>query len=154
MTENQITELRAVAQRMGWEVVHEYMDQSISGAKGRDQRPAFDQLCKDATRKHFDLVAAWSVDRLGRSLQHLVTFLEELHALGVDLYLHQQGLNTTTLAGKAMFQMMGVFAEFERAMIRERVYAGMARAGAGQAHGAATVAGEHRAGGPRAARDR
>ena len=71
---------------------------------------------------------AWSVDRLGRSLQDLVGFLGELHALGIDLFLHQQGLDTTTPAGKAMFQMMGVFAEFERAMIQERVRAGLARA--------------------------
>jgi DNA invertase Pin-like site-specific DNA recombinase len=80
------------------------------------------------TRKEFDLVAAWSVDRLGRSLQDLVAFLAELHAKGVDLYLHQQGLDTGTPAGKAMFQMMGVFAEFERAMIVERVKSGIARA--------------------------
>ncbi len=66
--------------------------------------------------------------RLGRSLQDLVGFLSELHALKVDLFLHQQGLDTTTPAGKAMFQMMGVFAEFERAMIQERVRAGLARA--------------------------
>ena len=71
---------------------------------------------------------AWSVDRLGRSLQDLVGFLSELHALRIDLFLHQQGLDTTTPAGKAMFQMMGVFAEFERAMIQERVRAGLARA--------------------------
>jgi DNA invertase Pin-like site-specific DNA recombinase len=71
---------------------------------------------------------AWSVDRLGRSLQDLVKFLSEIHALKVDLYLHQQGLDATTPAGKAMFQMMGVFAEFERAMIQERVRAGLARA--------------------------
>jgi DNA invertase Pin-like site-specific DNA recombinase len=74
------------------------------------------------------MVMAWSVDRLGRSLQDLVGFLSELHALRIDLYLHQQGLDTTTPAGKAMFQMMGVFAEFERAMIQERVRAGLARA--------------------------
>jgi DNA invertase Pin-like site-specific DNA recombinase len=71
---------------------------------------------------------AWSVDRLGRSLQDLVAFLSELHALGIDLYLHQQGVDTTTPAGKALFQMMGVFAEFERAMIRERVKSGLERA--------------------------
>jgi DNA invertase Pin-like site-specific DNA recombinase len=76
----------------------------------------------------FDLVMAWSVDRLGRSLQDLVGFLSELHALKIDLFLHQQGLDTTTPAGKAMFQMLGVFAEFERAMIQERVRAGLKRA--------------------------
>jgi len=86
------------------------------------------RLCKDATRRQFDVVMSWSVDRLGRSLQDLVSFLSELHAVGVDLYLHQQGIDTTTPAGKAMFQMMGVFAEFERSMIQERVKAGLRRA--------------------------
>jgi Resolvase, N terminal domain len=88
-------------------------------AKGRDKRPAFDRLCKDATRRQFDIIAAWSVDRLGRSLQHLVSFLGEAHALGIDIYLHQQAIDTTTPAGKALFQTMGVFAEFERAMIQD-----------------------------------
>ena len=74
------------------------------------------------------MVAAWSVDRLGRSLQDLVAFLGELHGKGVDLYLHQQGIDTTTPAGKMMFQMMGVFAEFERTMIQERIHAGLRRA--------------------------
>ncbi len=127
-TDNQLRELRAVARRSGWKVVEVYTDQGISGAKGRDQRPAFDQLCKDATRRKFDVVMAWSVDRLGRSIGHLVTFLEELHALKVHLYLHQQGLDTTTPSGKALFSMCGVFAEFERSMIQERVKAGLARA--------------------------
>jgi DNA invertase Pin-like site-specific DNA recombinase len=89
---------------------------------------AFDRMCRDAAQHKFDAVMAWSVDRLGRSLQDLVAFLSELHALRVDLFLHQQGLDTTTPAGKAMFQMMGVFAEFERAMIQERVRAGLRRA--------------------------
>jgi DNA invertase Pin-like site-specific DNA recombinase len=85
-------------------------------------------MCKDAAKRQFDMVMAWSVDRLGRSLQDLVGFLSELHSLRIDLFLHQQGLDTTTPAGKAMFQMMGVFAEFERAIIQERVRAGLARA--------------------------
>jgi DNA invertase Pin-like site-specific DNA recombinase len=100
----------------------------VSGAKGRDKRPQFDALCRDATKRQFDVVMAWSVDRLGRSLQDLVAFLSDIHALKIDLYLHQQGIDTTTPAGKAMFQMMGVFAEFERAMIQERIRAGLARA--------------------------
>jgi DNA invertase Pin-like site-specific DNA recombinase len=91
-------------------------------------RPAFDRLHKDAAKRQFDGVMAWSVDRLGRSLQDLIVFLSELHALKIDLFLHQQGLDTATPAGKALFQMMGVFAEFERSMIVERVRAGMARA--------------------------
>jgi DNA invertase Pin-like site-specific DNA recombinase len=85
-------------------------------------------MLKAVARREIDLVAAWSVDRLGRSLQDLLGFLGELHAKNVDLYLHQQGLDTSTPAGKALFRMMGVFAEFERAMIRERVRAGLERA--------------------------
>ncbi|MER8552740.1 recombinase family protein [Mesorhizobium sp. M1217] len=127
-TENQERELRQIAERAGWEVVEVYCDHGISGAKGRDKRPAFDRMLKDATRRRFDMVMAWAVDRLGRSLQHLVGFLGELQGAGVDLFLHQQGLDTSTPAGKAMFQMSGVFAEFERAMIVARVNAGLATA--------------------------
>jgi DNA invertase Pin-like site-specific DNA recombinase len=127
-TANQERELREIAARMGCEVVKVYKDHGISGAKGRNGRPAFDALCRDAAKRQFDVIMAWSVDRLGRSLQDLVGFLSEIHALGINLFLHQQGLDTTTPAGKAMFQMMGVFAEFERAMIQERVRAGLARA--------------------------
>jgi DNA invertase Pin-like site-specific DNA recombinase len=126
--ENQLQALREAASRSGWIVTAEFVDHGVSGARGREQRPQFDAMLKAATRREFDLVAAWSVDRLGRSLQDLIGFLGELHALRVDLFLHQQGLDTSTPAGKAMFQMMGVFAEFERAMIRERVQAGLQRA--------------------------
>ncbi len=126
--ENQLAQLRDVAAKAGWHVVGEYVDQGISGAKGRDKRPAFDRLCKAATRREVDVVMAWSVDRLGRSLQDLVVFLGDLQASGVDLYLHKQGVDTTTPGGKALFQMMGVFAEFERAMIQERISAGLQRA--------------------------
>lgn len=124
-TDRQERELREVAARTGWTIVEVYRDHGVSGAKGRDKRPAFDALCNDAARRRFDVVMAWSVDRLGRSLQGLVAFLSDLHALRVDLFLHQQGIDTTTPAGKAMFQMMGVFAEFERAMISERVKSGL-----------------------------
>lgn len=126
--DNQLRELHEVADRMGWQVVEEFSDRGISGAKGRKDRPRLDALLRGVSRKEFDLVAAWSVDRIGRSLIGLVSFLQELHATGVDLYLHQQGLNTTTPAGKALFGMMGVFAEFERAMIQERIRAGLANA--------------------------
>lgn len=126
--ENQERQLREIAERMGWSVVEVYRDNGVSGAKARAERPAFNALCKDAARRRFDMIMAWSVDRLGRSLQDLMAFLSELHALGIDLFLHQQGVDTTTPAGKALFQMMGVFAEFERAMIRERVKSGLERA--------------------------
>ncbi len=126
--DNQLQELRGVAKRMGWQITEEYVDHGISGAKGRDRRQAYDRLYSAIVRREIDLVMAWSVDRLGRSLQQLVGLLSDLHTKGVDLYLHQQGIDTTTPAGKAMFQMCGVFAEFERAMIRERVKAGLERA--------------------------
>ena len=113
---------------MGWSVVKIYTDHGISGAKSREERPAFDPLAKDAARRRFDMVMAWSVDRLGRSLQDLVGLLSDLHAYGIDLFLHQQGLDTTTPSGRMMFQMLGVFAEFERAMIGELVRAGLDRA--------------------------
>ncbi len=125
--ENQLRELRAVAKREKWKIVSVFRDDGISGAKGRDKRPGFNDLCKSVTQGKIDMVAAWSVDRLGRSLQDLATFLTELHAKDVDLYLHQQGLDTSTPAGRAMFGMMAVFAEFERAMIQERIKAGLAR---------------------------
>ena len=127
-TANQERELREIAGRSGLEIVKVYKDHGISGAKGRDKRPGFDALHRDAAKRQFDVVMAWSVDRLGRSLQDLVVFLSEIHSLGIDLMLHQQGLDTRTPAGKAMFGMMGAFAEFERSMIRERVRAGLARA--------------------------
>ena len=127
-TENQKLELETAAARHGWDVEATYQDAGISGAKGRDKRPGLDRLLKAVARRDIDMIAAWSVDRLRRSLQDLLGVLSELHAKGVDLYLHQQGLDTSTPSGRAMFQMLGVFAEFERAMIQERVRAGLARA--------------------------
>ena len=125
---NQLDELAEVATRSGWQVVSTFVDHGISGTKGREGRPEFDKLLKAVTRREIDMVAAWSVDRLGRSLQHLIPFLCDLQAKSVDLFLLQQGLDTSTPSGRAMFQMLGVFAEFEAAMIRERVRAGVARA--------------------------
>jgi DNA invertase Pin-like site-specific DNA recombinase len=127
-TDNQRRELEAVAKRSGWKVVKVYEDAGISGAKGRDQRPGLDAMMKAVNAKEFDMVASWSVDRLGRSLTDLLRILQNLHEKGVGLFLHQQGLDTPTTAGKAMFQMLGVFAEFERGIIREQVNAGLARA--------------------------
>jgi DNA invertase Pin-like site-specific DNA recombinase len=126
--ENQRRELMAAAERRGWRVVAEFCDEGVSGAKGRDKRLRFDRLHKAIIRRQFDIVAAWSVDRLGRSLQDLIAFLGELHGAGVDLYLDRQGVDTSTPAGKALFQMLGVFAEFERSLIHERITAGIARA--------------------------
>jgi DNA invertase Pin-like site-specific DNA recombinase len=127
-TDNQRLDLERVAAQRGWDVVETYVDHGISGSKGRDKRPAFDKLCKDATNGKLDLVAAWSIDRLGRSLQHVVAFLNELNAMNVDLYLHQQSVDSSTPGGKALLSMCAVFAEFERNMIIQRVTAGMVRA--------------------------
>jgi DNA invertase Pin-like site-specific DNA recombinase len=125
--ENQLQELHAVAQRNGWIVVQVFTDAGISGAKGRDKRPGYDALLKGVARKDFEMVMAWSVDRIGRSLPDLVSFLSEAHAKDVGVFLNQQGLDSSTSAGRAMFGMLGVFAEFERAMIRERIMAGLRR---------------------------
>jgi DNA invertase Pin-like site-specific DNA recombinase len=127
-TSNQRRELQAGAARSGWQIVKVYEDAGVSGAKGRDKRPGLDAMMKAVNAREFDMVAAWSVDRLGRSLTDLLAILQGLHDKGVDLFLHQQGLDTSTTAGKAMFQMLGVFAEFERGIIRERINAGLARA--------------------------
>src|SRR5215217_8534536 len=126
--ENQLRELRAVAARHGWEVAGVFRDQAISGSPGREKRPGLDKLLQAVARRELDLVAAWSVDRLGRSLQDLLSVLGEIRAKGCELYLHQQGIDTRTPGGKALFQMMGVFAEFERSMIVERVKSGLERA--------------------------
>jgi DNA invertase Pin-like site-specific DNA recombinase len=145
-TENQEIELRRVAEARGWTVVKVYRDAGISGAKGRDKRPAFDALWKAATRREFDMIASWAIDRLGRSLADVALFMRDCEALGVGLYLHQQALDTTTPAGRAMLQMAGVFAEMERALIRERTIAGQARArGAGVRFGRPTVAADKEA---------
>ena len=126
--ENQLRELRQIAERRGWEVVKEYQDAGISGAKGRNGRPGLDEMLKDAQRRRFDVVMAWAIDRLGRSLIDLLGTIQALEACGVDLYLDQQAIDTTTPAGRLMFQITGAFAEFERSMIRQRVNAGLKRA--------------------------
>jgi DNA invertase Pin-like site-specific DNA recombinase len=126
--ENQRLALEAVAAQRGWQIVATYSDEGISGAKGREKRPGLDAMLKDAGRAKFDVAMAWAVDRLGRSLVDLLAVLREFEAAKVDLFLHQQTLDTTTPSGRAMFQMLGVFSEFERAMLRSRVNAGLERA--------------------------
>ncbi len=143
LTVNQERELREWAERAGHDVVKVYADKGISGAKGRDQRPAFDALQKAAVRREFDVLAVWSSDRLGRSLPHLVEVLQTIRDTGTGLYIHTQALDTTTPAGRAMFGMLAVFAEFEREMIIARTKAGLARArAAGTVLGRPKVAGE------------
>ena len=123
--DNQLQELGQIAERRGWIVVATYRDAGISGAKGRDKRPGLDAMLKDASRRKFDIVMAWAIDRLGRSLIDLLRTIQDLEAVGVDLYLDQQHLDTTTPTGKLLFHVTGAFSEFERSMIRQRVNAGL-----------------------------
>ena len=125
--ENQLLVLNEVAQRSGWTIVQTFADEGISGAKGRDKRPGYDGLLTAVARREVDIVAAWSVDRLGRSLPDLVGFLSDIQARGCDLYLHQQAIDTSTPSGRMLFQMLGVFAEFERAILTSRIRAGQER---------------------------
>ena len=127
-SDNQLQELERVASTRGWNVVQTFRDDGISGAKGREERPALDALLKAASRREIDLIAVWSIDRLGRSLQNLVTVVNDLQALGVGLFIYQQQLDTTTPSGRLCFSMFGAFAEFERNLIRDRVRVGLERA--------------------------
>ena len=126
--ENQLRVLREVAEKRGLEVVREISDEGISGAKGRDERQGFDELIKGSVKNEWDIILVWDVSRLGRSLKHLVSFLEDIQSAHCDVYIHQSGIDTSTASGKMMFGMLSVFSEFERSMIRERVIAGQQRA--------------------------
>ena len=126
--ENQLQELRTIAERMNYTIVTEFVDNGISGMKTRQNRPALDQLMKSATQRKFDMVMCWSIDRLGRSLQNLVEILNELQALKIDLFFLQQGMDTSTPSGRMIFSVFGAIGEFERNLIRERVIAGQKRA--------------------------
>src|SRR5271169_627047 len=99
-TENQLRELQRIAKRQGWTVVEVYTDHGISGAKGRDRRPAFARLCKDASRRRFYLVMAWSIDRIGRSVHGVSGFIADMDAVDIGQYYHQQAIDTTTPSGK------------------------------------------------------
>ena len=125
---NQLLELRIIAKRMGYEVVSEFIDNGISGSKGREGRPALDLMMKSATQRKFDMVMCWSIDRLGRSLQNLVEILNELQSMRIDLFFLQQGMDTSTPSGRMIFSVFGAIGEFERNLIRERVIAGQKRA--------------------------
>ena len=126
--ENQLQELRATAERMGYTVVAEFVDSGISGMKTRQDRPALDSLMKSATQRKFDMVMCWSIDRLGRSLQNLVEILNEMQSMKIDMFFLQQGMDTTTPSGRMIFSVFGAIGEFERNLIRERVIAGQKRA--------------------------
>ena len=126
-TDNQTRILTDIVDQKSWEIVDIYVDHGVSGSKGRDQRPEFDRLWNDMINERFDTIMVWDITRLGRSLQNLIEFLNEVHSTSCDLYIHQQGLDTSTPTGRMMFQMVGVFAEFERSMISERVKSGLQR---------------------------
>ena len=126
--DNQLIELRAVAERCGYTIVQEFVDSGISGAKGRANRPALDAMMKAANQRKFDMILVWSIDRLGRSLQNLIELLNDLQSMRVDLMFLQQGMDTSTSSGRMMFGIFSALAEFERNLIRERVAAGIFRA--------------------------
>lgn len=127
-TTNQLDILRDVAKLKGLTIVQEFTDDGVSGTKGRNQRKGFDGLLKGATRKDFDIILVWSVDRLGRNISDLISFLNEIQSVECDLYLHQNGIDTSTPTGRLMFGMLSLFADFERSMIVERTKIGMERA--------------------------
>jgi DNA invertase Pin-like site-specific DNA recombinase len=124
-TENQIKELREVATKSNWEIVKVYSDVK-SGSKGRANREGLNAMLTAVTKREVDQVLCWSVDRLGRSLTDLVSTMDTINSVGANLYIHTQGLDTNTPVGRAMFEMVGVFAQFERSLIVERVNAGLA----------------------------
>ena len=132
--ENQLQILREVAKKRGLKVVREISDEGISGAVGRETRKGFDELIKGSVKNEWDIILVWDVSRLGRSLKHLVSFLEDIQSAHCDMYIHQSGIDTSTPSGKMMFGMLSVFSEFERSMIRERVIAGQQRAKAEGKH--------------------
>jgi len=122
----QLRELREYADRRNWQIVEEYVDSGVSGSK--DSRPALNRLMADACQRKFDSVLVWKIDRWGRSLKHLVTSLAELDAFGVTFVSLRDNLDLSTPSGRLMMQLLGAMAEFERALIQERVKAGLRNA--------------------------
>ncbi len=124
--ENQLQELRRYVRARSWPEAVEYVDKGVSGSK--DRRPALDRLIRDARRRRFDVLICWRLDRLGRSLKHLVTLLDELNAVGVSFVSLGEGIDCTTPAGTLQLHILAALAQFERARIVERVQAGLQRA--------------------------
>jgi DNA invertase Pin-like site-specific DNA recombinase len=124
--EMQLVELREYAARRGWQLTEEYVDHGVSGAK--ESRPALNRLMADAKQRKFDVVAVWKLDRFGRSVAHVVVALAELEALGITFVSLKDNLDLSTPSGRFMFQIVAAFAELERAMIQERVRAGLLNA--------------------------
>src|SRR5450759_2668302 len=123
--EMQLRELREYAKRRDLSIVGEYVDR-LSGSK--ESRPALNRLMADASARKFDAVLVWKLDRFARSLKHLVNALAEFEALGVAFVILRDNLDLSTQSGRLMFQIIGAMAEFERALIQERVKAGLRNA--------------------------
>jgi DNA invertase Pin-like site-specific DNA recombinase len=130
--EMQLTELREYCQRRGWDIVSEFVDAGISGAK--DSRPELNRLLTDAHRRHFDAVVVWRFDRFARSVSHLLRALETFNALGIHFVSLSESMDTSTPAGKMVFTVLGAVAELERSLIVERVRAGLRHARAKGKH--------------------
>jgi len=126
-TENQFIELYEVCERNDWTVVEEY-NETVSGTKGENDRDELKRMLIDASRKKFDKVVVWSVDRLGRNMKHLVSVLTQLKDLEIDIYSYKQGIDTSTTMGQSFFYMVGIFSELENNMRRERQIIGIKRA--------------------------
>jgi len=126
-TENQLVALREVCHHQGWTIVQELTDE-VSGSKGREDRSGFDTLLKGITRGSYDICCSWSIDRIGRSMSHLVEFMNLLNSSNVDLFIHQQALNTATPEGRMIFGIFSAISEFEREIIKSRIHAGLHRA--------------------------
>lgn len=127
-TQNQRIELLRVAEQRGWNIVEVYEDQAVSGAKARDQRPAFQRMANDAAKGRINMVAAWALDRLGRTSRDVINFISDLPDQGVSLYLHKEQLDTSSAVGKLVLTIMAGVAEMERSRLVERINAGLARA--------------------------
>ena len=128
----QLDELRQVAAQRGWEAVA-YIDEGVSGAK--DSRPALDRMLVDAREGRLDVVAIWKLDRLARSVRHLLELADSLNAWGVGLVsIRDAHIDTTTPSGRFTLQILGAVAELEKGLIRERVIAGVRRAQAAGKH--------------------
>ena len=125
--QNQLTVLNELVEKRDWELMDVYIDNGISGSKGRDKRVEFDRMCKDMIKGKFDRILVWDISRLGRSLKDLVEFLNEVNSVNCDLLIYQQSLDTKNISGRMLFNMIGVFSEFEREMISERVKLGLER---------------------------
>lgn len=125
---NQKLELESLAERMGYEIVAEYKDEGISGAKNRDERPALNEMMKDAVRGKFEMILCYDLSRLGRNLEELIRIMNEMNSLNINLFFYREAINTDSSSGKLMFSMFGVLAEWERSLISERIVSGQNRA--------------------------